>query len=81
MAIITAALGFYFTSGFVYNKPAPSKTIFFYFLSIFFCSIAIADAPSLMPKLFFASLIAMNTFYSFMLIRNLREKPAKAKLD
>lgn len=76
LAIITSALGFYFTSGFVYNKPAPGKTVFVYFAAIFFCFITLADNNSLTIRLIFASLIAMNVTYSSMLIRNLRVKTA-----
>ena len=74
LAIIASALGFYFTSGFVYNKPAPGKTIFFYLAAIYFCFVTLADAHSTPVRIIFACLIAMNVTYSSMLIRNLRVK-------
>ena len=74
LAIIASALGFYFTSGFVYNKPAPGKAVFTYFAAIFFCFITLADNHSLTIRLIFAALIAVNITYSSMLIRNLRVK-------
>lgn len=76
LAIIASTLGFYFTSGFVYNKPAPGKTVFFYFASIFFCFVTLADGHSLTTSLIFVALIAVNITYSSMLIRNLRLKKA-----
>ena len=74
LAIIASALGFYFTSGFVYNKPAPGKTIFSYLAAIFFCFVTLADDHSMTIRLIFAALIAMNVTYASMLIKNLRLK-------
>ena len=76
LAVITSALGFYFTSGFVYSKPAPGKTIFFYLAAVYFGFVTLADAHDLAIKLIFAAIIAMNVTYSSMLIRNLRLKKA-----
>ena len=74
LAIITSALGFYFTSGFVYNKPSPGITIFTYFAAIYFCFVTLADEHTITVKLIFTAIIAMNITYSSMLIRNLRMK-------
>jgi len=74
LAIISSALAFYFTSGFVYNKPGPGKTIFFYFAAIFFCFVTLADDHLLTVRLIFASILAMNVVYSSKLIRHLRRK-------
>jgi len=74
LAIITSALGFYFTSGFVYNKPAPGKTLFFYFAAIFFCFVTLADDHVMTIKLIFSAIIAMNVVYSSKLLRHLRRK-------
>jgi len=76
LAVITSALGFYFTSGFVYNKPAPGKAIFSYFAAVYFCFVTQADKHPISIKLIFAVLIAVNAFYALMLIRNLRFKEA-----
>jgi len=76
LAIIASALAFYFTSGFVYGKPAPGKTVFFYFMSIFFCFITVADGHNIMIRVIFASILVMNLLYASKLIRNLRRKNA-----
>ena len=74
LAIIASALGFYFTSGFVYNKPSPGITIFTYFAAVYFCFVTLADYHTMAVKLIFAALIAVNITYSSMLIRNMRKK-------
>ncbi|MCL2392256.1 MAG: hypothetical protein FWC66_06555 [Oscillospiraceae bacterium] len=74
LAIITSALGFYFTSGFVYGKPAPGKTIFFYFTAVFFCAITLADHHQMTIRVIFAAILIMNVVYLSMLIRNLQRK-------
>ena len=74
LAIIASALGFYFTSGFVYGKPAPGKTLFFYFAAIFFCFVTLADNHHLMIRIIFAAILAMNVVYSSKLIRHFRNK-------
>ena len=74
LAIITSALGFYFTSGFVYGKPAPGKSLFFYLTAILFCFVTLADDHSMMIRLIFAAILAINVLYSSMLIRHLRPK-------
>jgi len=75
LAIIASALGFYFTSGFVYSKPAPGKTLLFYFLAVFFCFVTLADNHGLMVRIIFAALIAINVLSSSKLLRHLRRKP------
>ena len=72
LAIITSALGFYFTSGFVFSKAAPGKTIFFYLASVFFCFVTLADDIPVGIKIIFAAIICLNLVHSSMLIRNLR---------
>jgi len=74
LAVIAAALGFYFTSGFVYNKPAPGKAIFTYLAAIYFCFVTLADDNSLGIKLIFAAIITANVIFASMLIRNLKWK-------
>jgi len=74
LAIITSALGFYFSSGFVYSKPAPGRTIFVYFVAIYFCFVTLADEHSISIRLIIGAIIVMNTIYSSMLIKNLRWK-------
>jgi len=74
LALITSALAFYFTSGFVYNKPAPGKAVFSYFAAMYFCFVTLADDHTFSIRLIIAALIAVNIIYSSMLIRNLRWK-------
>jgi len=76
LAIISSALGFYFTSGFVYNKPAPGKAIFSYSAAAYFGFVTLADGHLISIKLIIVAMIAVNLFYSSMLIRNLRWKDA-----
>ena len=74
LAIIASALAFYFTSGFVYNKPAPGKTLFFYFAAIYFCFVTLADGHAITIKIIFSAILAMNVVYSAKLIRHLHPK-------
>jgi hypothetical protein len=78
LAVITSALGFYFTSGFVYNKPAPGKAIFSYFAAVYFGFVTLADRHTFGIKLLFVALIAVNIFNASTLIRNLRWKEASS---
>jgi len=74
LAIISSALGFYFTSGFLYNKPAPGKAIFFYFAAVYFCIITLADDHAMSIRIIISAIIVLNLMYASMLIRNLRRK-------
>ena len=74
LAIISSALGFYFTSGFIYNRPAPGKTIFSFFAAIYFCLVALADEHTMSIKFIFIAIIVINVIYSSMLIRNMVRK-------
>jgi hypothetical protein len=74
LAIIFSALGFYFTSGFAYNRPAIGKTLFAYFSAIYFCFVTLADGLPSSIKMIFAVLIAINVVYSSMLLRNVQKK-------
>jgi len=83
LAIVFAALSFYFTSGFLYGKPAPGKSIFAYYATIYFCLVTMADDHHISIKVIYAAIIAASTIHSSMLIRNLERKstdePAEAK--
>jgi len=74
LAVISSALAFYFTSGFVYGKPAPGKTIFIYLASIYFCFATLADDHSLAIRIIFIALIAINVLYSSKLIMHMQRK-------
>jgi len=73
-AIIASALSFYFTSGFLYGKPAPGRAVVAYYAAIFFCIITLADDHPLGVKMIFCALIAVNLVHSTMLVRNLQSK-------
>jgi len=74
LAIVFAALSFYFTSGFLYGKPAPGKSIFAYYAAIFFCLVTMADDHPVSIRVIYAAIIAASTIHSSMLIRNLESK-------
>lgn len=76
LAIIASALGFYFTSGFVYNKPATGKAIFSYLAAIYFCFVTLADPHASGIKIILLALIATNAVHASMLIRALKRKEA-----
>jgi len=74
IAIITSALSFYFTSGFLYGKPAPGKSIAAYYTAIYFCAVTLADNHPTGIKLIFFALIVANIIHSSMLLRNLQRR-------
>jgi len=74
LAIVASALGFYFTSGFLYDKPAPGKAIVSYYASIYFCAVTLADDHHLGLKLILGAIIAVSIVHMAMLLRNLRRK-------
>ena len=74
LAIVATALSFYFTSGFLYGKPAPGKSLAAYYAAIYFCIVPLADGHSLGVTLIFCALIAANLVYSTLLLRNLQRK-------
>ena len=74
LAIISATLGFYFTSGFAYNRSALGKTIFAYCAAIYFCFVTLADEHTTGIKLIFFTIIVINAIYLSMLIRNMQRK-------
>jgi len=74
LAIVASALGFYFTSGFLYGKPAPGKSIVTYYAAIYFCFVSLADNLPSGIKLILCALIAINLVHSTMLIKNLQRK-------
>jgi len=75
LALLTSTLGFYLTCGFVFNKSAPGKTIFFCLVAIFFCGVTLADDHTLAIRLILVSILAVNFANSMFLIRNLKPRP------
>jgi len=74
LAIIASALSFYFTSGFLYGKPAPGKAIVAYYAAVYFCIVTLADGHPLGINLIFCAIIAANLVHSTMLLWNLERK-------
>ena len=74
LAIVASTLGFYFTSGFVYNKPAPGRTLFAFFAAIYFCFVTLADNHATSIKVVFIALIIINVVYSSMLISRMHRR-------
>ena len=79
LALVTSALSFYFTSGFLYGKPAPGKAIFTYFAAIYFCTVTLADDHPLSIKIIYFAMIAVNIVHSSMLLKNLKRKRTEHK--
>ncbi|MCL2223089.1 MAG: hypothetical protein FWC20_06095 [Oscillospiraceae bacterium] len=73
-AIATAALAFYFTSGFIYNKSAPGKAIASYYASIYFSAVTLADDIHIGQKLIFAAIIAASLIHLSVMLRHLSPK-------
>ncbi|MDR2590499.1 MAG: hypothetical protein LBC71_05895 [Oscillospiraceae bacterium] len=74
LAIAVSALSFFYTAGFLYDKPAPGKAIFCYSASIYFCIVSMADDIFLGLKIIFGAVIAVNVLHSSMLLKNLQKK-------
>jgi len=74
IAIVASALSFYYTSGFLYGKPAPGKSIVVYYAAIYFCIVTLADDHPTGIKLIFLALIVANLVHSSMLIRSLQKQ-------
>jgi hypothetical protein len=60
LAIVGAALGFYFTAGYVYGKPAPGKAAFSFVVGVFFCAVALADDLALPVRAIYGVLLAFH---------------------
>ena len=74
LAMVFAALGFYFTSGFAFGKTAVAKPIVCYFAAIYFCIVTLADDFPMSIKLIIGAVIFLNLFNLSMLLRNLQKK-------
>ena len=74
LALVSSALSFYFTSGFLYDKPGPGKATVAYCAAIYFCMVTLADDHHLSIKLILGAVIAANTVHLAMLLRNLQRR-------
>jgi hypothetical protein len=75
-ALVFSLLGFYMTSGFVFDKSSPGRTVFVCLLAIFFCFTTLADPHAAGLRVILALLIAINAVNAAMLIRRLEVKSA-----
>ena len=74
LALVSSALSFYFTSGFLYDKPGPGKATVAYCSAIYFCAVTLADDHLFSIKLILCAIIAANTIHLAMLLRNLQRR-------
>ena len=74
LAIVSAALAFYFTSGFIYNKSAPGRAIASYYSSMYFSAIALADNIHFGQILIFSAIISASLIHLAVMLRNLEPK-------
>ena len=74
LAMIFAALGFYFTSAFAFGKPAKIKPIVCYSAAIYFSFVKIVDDFPMSIKLIIGTIILLNFFNLSALLRNLQKK-------
>ena len=74
VAASAAALSFYFGAGYIFKKPKPGKTVFSYLLTIFFCTLVLADDMLLPVKIFLGVIIIAQFINCIEFIRNLKKK-------
>jgi len=74
LAIAAAALAFYFTSGFLYNKSAPGRAVASYYASIYFSAITLADNIHIGERLIFVAIIAASLVHLSVMLRHLERK-------
>jgi len=73
-AVATAALAFYFTSGFIYGRSAPGRAVASYYASIYFSAVTLADDIHIGQKLIFAAIIAASLVHLSVMLRHLSLK-------
>ncbi|MCL2079655.1 MAG: hypothetical protein FWH17_07425 [Oscillospiraceae bacterium] len=81
LAIAAVALGFYYTSGFIYEAPSPGKAIVAYGSSIYFCIVSLADNLGVGTGLIFCSYIIISVIHLAMLLRRLTPKRRNVQND
>jgi len=81
LAIVSAALSFYYTSGFVCEKPSTGKAIVAYSSAIYFCCITMADNHGLGINLIFLAVIISSAAYLTLLLWNIKNRKDIEKLE
>jgi hypothetical protein len=74
IAIAAAALSYYFSAGFVYNKSVTGRALFSFLVTIFFCAVVLADNVILPIKMIFAVTMILQFVNTVIFIRNLKRK-------
>ena len=74
LALASAALSFYYGAGFAFKKSKPAKTIISYMLTIYFCTIILADDMPLPFKIIFSVIVVAQLINSVQFIKNLQKK-------
>jgi len=74
LALAAAALGAYFSAGFVFGKAAAGKTLFSFLVTIFFSAVVLADDIPTPEKIIYAVMLLGSFINAVALLRNLRGK-------
>jgi len=74
LAIVTAAMSFYFTAGFVFEKYSPAKAIVSYCSTIYFCLVAIADSYNLGISIIYIAFAFSAAYFLLMLLWHLKDR-------
>ena len=74
LAIAAAALSYYFSAGFVYRKAVTGKTVFSFIVTIFFCTLVLADHTGWPLRLIYGLTVVGTAANAVVFIRNLKPK-------
>lgn len=72
LALAAAALSFYFSAGFVYNKSATARSLVSFLVTIYFCAVVLADKILLPLKIIFGITLIFQFINTVVFIRNLK---------
>lgn len=74
LAIAAAALSYYFSAGFVYKKSVTGRSLFSFLVTIYFCTVVLADNVILPIKMIFGVTMIFQFINTVVFIRNLKQK-------
>ncbi len=74
IAVAAAALSAYFSAGYVYKKSVTGRTLFSFLVTIYFCSVVLADNVILPIKILFGVTMLLQFVNAVVFIRNLKQK-------
>lgn len=69
-ALICGILGFYYASGFVFNRYSPSKAVFFQLMCVYFLIVCVAETVGLMSLLSYIFLGIYMIVYAVSILRS-----------